>query len=377
MTTSQNPNNSSVPKTIRLGLWGLPNSGKTVYMTMLYHYLNLSTQWRVLVDEQTLDFVDSHHEQLIEEGSFLPRTSSSTNKPQYFYKLINNQTNESIEITFIDIAGDLFLEKDLEINRQNIYTYFNSCHGIIFFISPLQADLELLNGKSYLKTLSNLLNKMQIHSNHTDRLEQYVAFCITKVDHTDFYETHQQASPEEAILKILGPNINLNWFNNYFHLKIDEKKNKLSDIPNKHNRCKFFYISPFGVYKDKNGAIKSPVEPIQEKPLESNRPIKKRYTNYSQISNNIVYINNTNAVAIGNIHQNESLPISKSEVMLNYKEAKANPQKGVEQANIGYKINTQVAFNPINVLSPIEWIINGIKEYSPNINTTSTNQPSI
>ncbi|NEQ75492.1 MAG: hypothetical protein F6K23_22020 [Okeania sp. SIO2C9] len=32
-----------------------------------------------------------------------------------------------------------------------------------------------------------------------------------------------------------------------------------------------------------------------------------------------------------------------------------------------YKIDTKTNFNPINMHSPVEWLIQGIKEYPPNI----------
>lgn len=366
-------------KKIKLGLWGLPNAGKTVYMTMLYHYLNLSNQWRVLLDENTLDFVDYNKELLIEQGKFIPKTDCSANKTVYTYKLINNYNRSITELNFIDLSGELLLEKDLEVNRQNIYDYFNSCHGIIFFVSPLQTDPPLTTGQSYIKLLGNLLNKMQIRSANTERLEQYVAFCITKVDHADFYETHQQSTPEDALLKLLGPNINLNWFNNYFHIKIDERKKRISDIPNKNNRCKFFYISPFGVYKDKNGVIKSPIEEIEpstEQPEKLAAKVAKTYrfnANPPELkSSNVLYLNDkkpsepTNPLKI--------VAQANSSVLINYADLAPKADETQEINTLysyeenRYKINTQVAFNPINMLSPIEWILNGINEYFPNIN---------
>lgn len=371
-------------KKIKLGLWGLPNAGKTVYMTMLYHYLNLSNQWRVLLDENTLDFIDFNKELLIEQGKFLPKTDISTNRTIYSYKLINNHNKQVIELNFIDISGELLLEKDLEINRQNVYDYFNSCHGIIFFISPLETDPPFITKQSYTKLLGNLLNKMQIRSANTERLEQYVAFCITKVDHADFYETHQQSTPEEALLKLLGPNINLNWFNNYFHIKIDEKKNRISDIPNKHNRCKFFYISPFGVYKDKNGLIKSPIEELEldsEQDYKATPKNSKTYRfNLNQAeaqSSNVLYLNDkklSDSVSPLKIVAQVNSPL-----LFNYADTvpKLETSQSIEivghQEKERYKINTQVAFNPINMLSPIEWILNGLNEYFPNINETPNN----
>ena len=69
--------------TIKLGIWGTSSSGKTVYMLMLYHYLQRSKRKdRFLVkvgNEQTDKFLKDHLNSVIYKGEF-PTTTTKEDK---------------------------------------------------------------------------------------------------------------------------------------------------------------------------------------------------------------------------------------------------------------------------------------------------------
>ncbi|MDE5108650.1 MAG: hypothetical protein O4808_16850, partial [Trichodesmium sp. St17_bin3_1_1] len=79
--------------TIKLGIWGTSSAGKTVYMLMLYHYLQRSNRKdRFLVkvdDKETDEFLEKHLNSMIYKGEF----PTPTEKPpedkynSYSYKL--------------------------------------------------------------------------------------------------------------------------------------------------------------------------------------------------------------------------------------------------------------------------------------------------
>ena len=68
---------------IKLGIWGASSSGKTVYMLMLYHYLQRSKRKdRFLVkagNEQTDKFLEDHLNSRIYKGAF-PSTTTKEDK---------------------------------------------------------------------------------------------------------------------------------------------------------------------------------------------------------------------------------------------------------------------------------------------------------
>lgn len=344
---------------IRLGIWGPPNSGKTVYMTMLCHYLRVaeSSPWKVEVtDKRTIEYVTQNLSLIRTKGEFMCGTEIRRDESPkvYSYKLKHKKgITRDVELNFFDLPGEFYLGGDQrEIvdesdRRLSIAQYLNKCHGILFLLSPLDEDRSSLEGTSYYDLLEKLLMNMQsARQSKSPELEQYVAFCITKVDHPEVYDGFCKSTATKSLLNLLGNNASLNWFQNFFHVDINSKKQELIQEPSQYNRCQFFYISPFGVYRDEASNItKSPVsvESPEDKPAPSN------------ISRNQDPIfQNSNPKA--DPYENISVGIPSYD---NWGEK--NTKK--------YQIDTKVKFSPINVLSPIQWLIKGIENYPPTLSS--------
>ena len=142
-TVRQNTNK----KLIRLGIWGLPTSGKTVYMTMLYHYLSLNnSQWRIVTDdEDTERYVNKMLSQIMDKGQFPLPDAVREEVKIYSYKLIDDKHNNTIELDFLDCSGELYLNLLERVIRQGdkqlpLIEYLNQCHGILFLLSSLKED---------------------------------------------------------------------------------------------------------------------------------------------------------------------------------------------------------------------------------------------
>jgi hypothetical protein len=167
----------------------------------------------------------------------------------------------------------------------------------------------------------------------SQRLEQYVSICITKADHDEVRDYFDRHLPEESLLKILGANYTMQWFDNNFIVAMEKDNKKFIASPDRNHRCKVFYVSPFGTYKDeKTGEI---VSPIDTSTNYNSTPPTQSYT--PPTSNNPFSSNNSMS---GNI----------------------------PQAVGGGTVKPDApAFTPINMITPIEWLVRGILQNPPQI----------
>jgi GTPase SAR1 family protein len=347
---------------IRLGIWGPPSSGKTVYMTMLSHYLRVaeSSPWKVeITDESTIEFVTQNLSLIRTKGEFMGGTEIRRDESPkvYSYKLKHkNKMAKDVELNFFDLPGRFYLGGDQygiadESGRTlSVAQYLNQCHGILFLLSPLDEDRSSLEGASYYDLLEKLFMNMQsTRQSMSPELEQYVAFCITKVDHPEVYDRFCRSTATKSLLKLLGDNVSLNWFQNFFHVDINSKKQELTPEPSQYNRCQFFYISPFGVYRDEvNNTTQSPVF---VKSTEDKLTPPKTSRNPDPI------FQNSNSKA----DPYENIPVG----------IPSYDDWGEKNSKI-YQIDTEVKFSPINVLSPIQWLIKGIEHHHPALSPLAT-----
>ncbi|NET41857.1 hypothetical protein [Okeania sp. SIO2B3] len=349
------PKPRPIPSQIRLGIWGFHHAGKSVYMLRLYEYL-LNEGKIQITDWDTEEYINNGME-LLDRGIFVSPTATAGKKSKYSYT-INNEDGSNTELTFLDIAGDIlrdpyhdFLDENSQENT--VVDYLLQCHGIIFLLSPLQEDKQT---KPYHTLLMKLFIAMQRKSGRKP-LEQYVAFGITKIDHPEVNQKLLQEKyqyPEQMFLEMLGkgPNVKLQWLKGFFHAQIEKPKDKSKDNPRlninptRENRCQLFYISAFGTYKDSDGNVKSPV--ILDKEEKQKSTTSKAESEEDPI--------------FSTYEQDDPDPYDFGKE--NIKTEDINPNK--------YKIDTEAPFNPINIFSPIEWLVRGIKSCPPNISNTSS-----
>ena len=347
------------PQPIRLGVWGPPNSGKTVYMSMLYHYLTGPdySPWKIeLTDQDTIDFVRNNLSNIRTKGEFVDPTNPMENNRQkiYTYKLVNKVDKKLIiELKFFDLAGEYYLSSDHikefrnEENRNlSVAQHLNSCHGILFLLSPLEEDKSHLKGLSYHDLLEHLFMSMQSirGTSISGELEQYAAFCITKSDHKDVYNNFCRNSSFQSFFKLLGPNSSVNLIQNFFKIELN-RNGEAVEQPTASNRCRFFYVSPFGVYQNEDKTYSSPVEEVPLDDAEHTDPVATSKVPQSPFAQNF---------------RNQSDPYANRTQIFSEDRLKIKSLKS-------YRINTEVKFQPINMIRPVEWLIEGISTYYPSL----------
>ncbi len=347
---------------IRLGIWGTSGAGKTTYMFMLYEALKKS-EWIVELDPIARKFI-SKNRYYIRQGNFSPATEMAKELEIFSYTLRRKDIGSKIVLNFIDAPGGFYeniptakgvvKEKNLgsstplseEEKKTPIIDYLMSCHGIIFLLEPEK------NGKNdgqYSSLLEDLFLEFQERSRRTDievddpRLEQYMAFCVTKVDHENFWSYRKDAQP--FVEQVLGQWMSLKDLQNFCRLGElnPEKRKKLS----KNNRCEFFCISSVGRYQ-KDGEWVSPVIYPEE--------------------NNSTQPNTEQTFSSSNSYWSDDEEVGRP------KSSKSSTGDWASSGNQNYPeplsvnkptIDPEAVLRPYNVLEPVEWLIKGIQANPP------------
>jgi GTPase SAR1 family protein len=342
-------NNSEPPK-IRLGIWGSPNAGKTIFAIMLHHYLanQKESPWRVRTkDRDTREFAINGQKLIFDRGE-MPSSTEVTADPKVYSYILNSRNNlPDIELNFFDLSGEAYTTRRYDTQVPDPSTgkpitipqYLNKCDGILFLLSPLETDVPRLEDgtKDGLKSLLQELvdDMLEDRPQQSGRLEQYISFCITKADHDDVRTHFSTHLPEESLLTILGKNCNMQWFDNNFIVTIEKDNKKFVASPDLNNRCQAFYVSPFGSYKDeKNGEMVSPII------IDTNTYESSASTTQSSPSNSPF------STFPGGNNMSVNTLSSRGRAIV-------KPDAP--------------AFNPVNMITPLEWLIRGILHNPPQI----------
>ena len=376
---------------IKLGIWGTSSAGKTVYMLMLYHYLQRSKRKdRFLVkagNEQTDKFLKKHLISRIYKGEFPSTTTKEDKYNSYSYKLKRNNSDTIVELTFLDLSGEIWKSRGYKVKTNNkknedvsVAKYLTQCHGILILLSPLKEDYP---DKSYFSLLDGLF-RLMLRQIPEFKLEQYVVFGITKADHDQIYQRTIETNFYQLIMEIIGDQAPLEWLESYFYLEIVEEKDgtKRVNVNGENNRCCFLPISPFAKYYDKDGKMISPVitnenkteeelklnesqqeapkaaDKRQEKQLEDlfKKNLSKKQKNNDDYETPSTADNSEGGQREGHSSDNDDYdtPSTTNDDEPNQKQGK-------------YKIDTRVPWRPQNVVEPIEWLIQRIENHPPKI----------
>ncbi|NET73472.1 MAG: hypothetical protein F6K62_21795 [Sphaerospermopsis sp. SIO1G2] len=390
-------NNNNGINPIRIGIWGAVGAGKTIYLTKLFECLEQSTDWRIAGDQKAQEFIEKNKDDLNNElkpGRLPKETDPGMNQLEIFRYTITSQSsrfgNLTIVLEFIDASGE-FYENYLgnvkvsagKITYNGIIEYLMSCHGIIFLLDPLRRSET-----DYQKLLSNLFREFRSRSRSNVNqpvtpLEQYMAFCVTKVDEEvamvngkirkkvdlsiqEYQELKSEyqdwlwktaTNPDNLVTQIIGRNMSQSLSKEYAYVEQDSNKRRTH---NSKNRCNFYAISAFGRYQDEYGKLSTVfVDPQSEipdsEPETTNNPEPSIWSNQP-----------TNWDAGFGSNDNNQPPPPPDNINLTM-----NPMWEVQQEssdNIDPNrptIKQGVPINPMNILVPLEWLITAIRKHPP------------
>ncbi|MEM7028964.1 MAG: hypothetical protein AAF629_05185 [Chloroflexota bacterium] len=349
----------------RIGIWGTTGAGKTTFLTMLYDALLLRPGWTVAADSKARKFVTSQLKTIRMRGRF-PAPTEVTAEIDIFRYILQEEKNgqsegeyRQITLDFVDAPGEFYERPHLADRRvsgeMDILDYLSSCDGIIFLLDPDRMDDGLADDEDDYRTmLMDLMLEFQersISSGISDdlRLEQYMAFCITKSDKGPYWD-HREA-PQNLAEGVMG----------------DTMYRMLGANFLKHNRYQFFSVSAIGRYQDpKSGEW---VENINY----SNGADQTNGTSHNGVHAAEPVITTTNIgvayePAITTATTSETLPSEPpqprpSASWLPEPSDLATPPVATTPASTS--IAQRKAITPFNVLEPLDWLITSMRREPP------------
>lgn len=354
------------PKDIRIGIWGTSRSGKTTYLAMLYSALEDSEEWIVQAgDDHADDFIDTHISD-IDAGNFPPATQPTANLNIFTYILKTqfSQGTGSIVLNFIDAPGEFYEDirgnaaKEVQIheaqNNQDtsgdIVDYLRSCDGIIFLLDPIRSKKQ---GESYKTLLLRLFREFQKRSRKNDKdigtkLEQYMAFCVTKVDKEEIWS---QGKKSAVLTKdVMG----------------EQLFKKLRTNFCIEGRYEFFSVASIGRYKDKDGksreAVIYPDIPETQPPQRPQPPQPPQPPQGSYVKGYGYEEGYDPDAPSGEPNTPPSSSSSSDDDWESLNQTSNTPELPSTPLPT---INTEVEYEPFNVIAPIKWLIDSIQKQPP------------
>lgn len=185
---------NQAPSLIKIGIWGMPKSGKSTYVLMLcQNYQKNHAHWTIeAMDDDTREFIKNGIEQWEMHRRFVEKTHEIAT---YRFKITPKQHASSYELCFVDAPGELYenfyhnskRSTSIQIpqaDRENrtspapekAFEKLRDCTGILMFIDPGAVQTEI----SISLQIAEFLEMLK-----KDNRPRYIALCIVKADALD------------------------------------------------------------------------------------------------------------------------------------------------------------------------------------------------
>jgi len=202
----------------KIGVWGPSNSGKTSFLVSLmaenwarYNYVTTSIG-------DSIPFIPD-----FKQGLFPSPTDSNTDLPRYSYrfdKVIDDRgrtdDSRSYHLSLMDVAGIETSNRKAN-HYQEYYEELATCQGIIVMIDVNAIKISYKEGESrfgrggedYYSGLARLFDNLPSKNN---KIEAFIAFCITKADLDPIWEKvkehrHKPQIPFSVLEDFMGDEI--------------------------------------------------------------------------------------------------------------------------------------------------------------------------
>jgi hypothetical protein len=187
-------------------IWGISNSGKTVFFAMLiYALLNRGGKnlWEAfsMVEAEAYRW-ENIFLNMLQNGIFPPATEMGNHS--FLNLRLQKRDNESaqvLQVTFMNAPGELFAYPDKYADSFGIINpidYLRVCKGIIFCVDPISAidmgDHDLLK-----PLIDCIMRLSQDEKGNMGIINKPIIFCMTKCDYPSFrYLLRPQITSEEV-----------------------------------------------------------------------------------------------------------------------------------------------------------------------------------
>jgi hypothetical protein len=207
----------NVEDTIKIGIWGTPQVGKTTYLLMLLRALErASVNWTIDPIDEASKYFWKHNQLRLERERRFPEKTVKTVDYGYWISYRNGSGPESLfQLTVTDTAGELYAEFFTESQRdkyirvrqrlteslesdktpRQIFERLLECKGIIILIDPIANDT---GGLPPGQMLRDLFNEIREAKGSDPSQMPYIALCLTKIDGEDSLWERKHQHPETS-----------------------------------------------------------------------------------------------------------------------------------------------------------------------------------
>lgn len=192
----------------KIGVWGPPTAGKTVYLWVYTYLLDhlrrlRDREWRIETDDETHEKLGQLRSRILNQEQNLP---DSTSEGMKYHFTISGYGNFWLgrlraDVTFTDWPGEHLKEDKRD---SEFYQELASCDAILCFIDPLLdprnpfkkrnsneirgPDVDVVSEDSerwsfYQRKLDILFRYLIPPDTNRQHIQQVMAFLVTKVDH--------------------------------------------------------------------------------------------------------------------------------------------------------------------------------------------------
>lgn len=202
---------------MKIGLWGTPQVGKTMYLLMLLRALErASSNWSIdPIDDASYQFWKQNQKRLEMENRFPEKTVKTIDYGYWIGYKAENETGEALfELSVTDTAGELYAEFFTETQRnkkvkvrqrltesldsdqtpRDIFDKLLQCEGIIVLIDPNWSAAGMTPPGQMLR---DLLNEIRNAKQGARQEMPFIALCLTKIDGDNQLWGRKDKHPEE------------------------------------------------------------------------------------------------------------------------------------------------------------------------------------
>jgi hypothetical protein len=362
--------NTKIP--IRIGIWGVSGAGKSTYITILHRCLEKNdSDFKVIQRNEEAEQFIKENEKTLEQGIPLEGTRPEIEDIKvlsFTIKQLSTLKEKTFKLDFVDAAGGWYeeiaegvsngqirsSENQEELSEaMNITDYLAQCDGIIFLLNPKRKIEETETHQYLIPRVLRSLQKYHLENSNSkslmldkrNRLKQFMAFCITKIDKEEYWD--KRDDPETLVKELLGGAISRLDTYCYF----DENKDNQENI--QINRCKFFALASIGRHQDNN-----------QKWIESTGITRQNF----ESNNTGVYSQDYWDKDTSTIETNKELNTCDNSQIFAW--ASGDKSVSSDENEIGNSSLTISTIRPgfnyehVNVLAPVEWLIKSINSNS-------------
>lgn len=161
-----------------IGIYGPRGSGKTCYLTSLYHEAEVCPETRKVLESLYLD--------LFEHGKMPPPTILSARRLNFYV----NTPNRFYDIVTRDYGGELLEGRsedapqgpEFEEKREEIYQFFQGARAILILVETMPADITLRQVNDHQKEIEALTARIARIQEGVKRSSVPLALVLTKWD---------------------------------------------------------------------------------------------------------------------------------------------------------------------------------------------------